>query len=50
MHMNDSKLSTAIDGVTVSIEDSDEWGRTASQKREAAIMAVLKKGVTDLKV
>jgi len=50
MHTNDTHRAKGRDGDDIDVESSDEHGRTGPKLREAAIMAVLKKGVTDLKV
>merc|ERR1712000_734223 len=50
MHTNDTHRAKGRDGDDIDVESSDEHGRTGPKLREAAIMAVLRKGVTDLKV
>jgi len=48
MHTNDTHRAKGRDGCDIDVESSDDFGDTADDKRERAITAVLKKGVTVL--
>jgi len=49
-HTNDTHRDKGLGGEDIDVEDSDDCGRTGTKKREAAIMELLKDGVTDLKI